>query len=117
MVLLNDTLEEEASQPIFPRWTAPGALAATPEVEFTHSKQWLQEFCPQKRRREPPHRSLNPPSEELLLREIHLCNGGAHRGRLALTSGHHRSQAVSLAFSVVPPLGRPVGGLLPPPPP
>jgi hypothetical protein len=56
MVLLNDTLEQEASQPIFPRWTAPGALAATPEVEFTHPKQQLQRFSPQKRRREPSDR-------------------------------------------------------------
>src|SRR5215471_3234002 len=70
MVLLNDTLEQEASQPIFPRWPAPGALAATPEGEFTHSKQWLQGFCPQKRRREPRHRSLNPPHKALLLRSF-----------------------------------------------
>ena len=70
MVLLNDTLDQEGAQPIFPRWTAPGALAPTPEVEFTHSKQWLQGFCAQERRREPPHRSLNPPHKALLLRSF-----------------------------------------------
>jgi hypothetical protein len=46
MVLLNDTFDQEASQPIFPRRTAPGVLAATPAVEFTRSKKWLQRFSP-----------------------------------------------------------------------
>src|SRR5262249_6771306 len=54
-------------------------------------------------------------SKELLLWEVVLGDGGAHRGRLARTSGRHRSPGLSLAFSGVLPLGRPVGELPHPP--
>jgi hypothetical protein len=56
------------TEPIFPRWTLPGASAVTPATELTPPKERLQRFSFQKRRRELPHRGLSPAHKTLLLR-------------------------------------------------
>ena len=74
-------------KPVFPRWTPPGASAATSSAEVTPAQDRLQRFSPNKRRRHPPRRGLRLPHQTLLLCSPPNSARQAHLGRTATTFG------------------------------